>query len=61
MDCCARRDAGDRGSTAGSGHGDRAQDTVAAGLRAEAAQAPDIGHTGTRQCRGLGARVCSGH
>ena len=44
MDCCARRDAGDLGSVAGSGHDDRAQDTAAAGLRAEAA--PTVGGSG---------------
>ena len=37
MDCCACKDAGDRGSAASLGHGGRAQDTAATGLRAEAA------------------------
>ena len=61
MDCCARRDAGDRGSAAGSGHSGRAQDKAAAGLRAEASPTVGGSRLGCSGDQGCGGSAGTGH
>ena len=61
MDCCAHRDAGDRGSAAGLRHGYRAQDTTTAGLRAEAAPIVGVFGLGCSRDQGCGGSAGSEH
>ena len=59
---CAHKGAVGQGSTTGSRHDGRAQDTAAAGLKAEAAaQAQGIGHTGAQSCRDRWCGANAGH
>ena len=58
---CARRGAVDQGSAAGSGHGSKAQDTAAMGLKAEAAPTVRGSGLGCSRDQFCGGSTGSGH